>query len=62
MMAPNRPKVCPSDDGMTFDAAGVLFWDLIHPTAAAHRQIAVVAHTTLVAIRNQRLVFGPNRR
>lgn len=56
-------QYCPSDDnGMTFDAAGLLFWDLIHPTAAAHRQIAVVAHTTLVAIRNQRLVFGPNRR
>lgn len=39
---------CPPD-GETFDATGVLFWDLIHPTAAGHALVAMVAHTTLSA-------------
>lgn len=39
---------CPPD-GDTYDATGVLFWDLIHPTAAAHALVAMVAHTTLSA-------------
>lgn len=42
--------------GTTFNAAGVLFWDLVHPTAAAHRQIAIGAYTTLMAVRDERLV------
>lgn len=39
--------------GDTFDSTGILFWDLVHPTAAAHRQIAVAAHATLVALQNR---------
>ncbi len=39
---------CPPD-GDSYDATGVLFWDLIHPTAAAHALVAMVARTTLSA-------------
>jgi outer membrane lipase/esterase len=39
---------CPPD-GDTYDATGVLFWDLIHPTAAGHALVAMVARTTLSA-------------
>ena len=43
---PNPFDVCPQD-GDTFDATGVLFWDLLHPTTAAHDIIALAAHATL---------------
>lgn len=33
---------CPPD-GDTFDARGVFFWDLLHPTTAVHRLIATTA-------------------
>jgi len=33
---------CPAD-GDTFDARGVFFWDLLHPTTAVHRLIATTA-------------------
>jgi len=36
------------------DPTSFLFWDSAHPTEAAHRQIAVVAHATLVAVENER--------
>ena len=39
---PNPFGVC-TPDGETFDATGVLFWDLLHPTTAAHDVIALVA-------------------
>ena len=39
---PNPFDVCTSD-GDTFDATGVLFWDLLHPTTAAHASLALVA-------------------
>lgn len=39
--------------GDSFDSAGVLFWDLIHPSAAGHRMIAIVAHSTLQALQNR---------
>ena len=39
--------------GDSFDSTGILFWDLVHPTAAAHRQVAVAAHATLVALQNR---------
>ncbi len=43
--------VCDDSDGDpdTFDATGVLFWDLLHPTTAAHDVIAVAAHAALTA-------------
>ncbi len=41
---------CPPE-GDSYDATGVLFWDLIHPTAAAHALLALVAQTTLSAAR-----------
>lgn len=41
---------CPSD-GTTFDSTGVLFWDLVHPTASGHELIAAFAHATLLANR-----------
>ena len=46
----SRPPsgACPPD-GDTFDATGTLFWDLIHPTTAAHALLAAFAHATLVA-------------
>ena len=41
--------------GETFDSTGVVFWDLVHPTGVVHRQIAIIAHTTLVALQNRAL-------
>ncbi len=38
--------LCPPD-GDTFDATGVLFWDLVHPTTAGHEVIALFAHGAL---------------
>lgn len=46
--------VCPAD-GDSFDSTGTLFWDLVHPTAAGHRQVAIAAHSTLVALQNRSL-------
>lgn len=46
---------CPPTAG-TFDADGVLFWDLIHPSAAGHGTIAAVAHSTLRALQNRALI------
>ena len=46
--------LCPPKDG-SFDSTGFVFWDLVHPTAAAHRQVAIVAHATLVALQNRAL-------
>ncbi len=40
---------CPPD-GDTFDATGVLFWDLLHPTTAAHDIIALVAFGAVTGI------------
>ena len=42
--------------GDSFDSEGVLFWDLIHPSAAGHRTIAIVAHSTLQALQNRTVV------
>lgn len=41
---------CPPDGMGGFDAAGTVFWDLIHPTTAAHAIVAMVARSALGAI------------
>lgn len=46
--------LCPPKDG-SLDSTGFVFWDLVHPTGAAHRQVAIVAHATLVALQNRAL-------
>jgi phospholipase/lecithinase/hemolysin len=40
--------ICP-EDGDSYDATGTLFWDLIHPTSAAHALLAVFPHSALTA-------------
>jgi phospholipase/lecithinase/hemolysin len=40
---------CPPDGAGSYDATGTLFWDLIHPTSAAHALLAVFTHGALTA-------------
>ncbi len=46
--------VC-TPEGDTFDSTGTLFWDLVHPTEAAHRDIAISAHAAITALQNRAL-------
>lgn len=41
--------ICP-EQGNTFDASGIVFWDLLHPTTAIHQLIAANAMGALGAI------------
>lgn len=47
--------ICPPA-GDSFDAEGTLFWDLIHPSAAGHRMIAIGAQSTLQALQNRAVI------
>lgn len=61
---PNRVStmLCPDDDMGSLDSTGFVFWDLIHPTSATHKLVAVFAHATLVARENLPItVFDPER-
>ena len=46
---------CRRDQDSRFDSTGTLFWDLIHPSANGHRNIAIAAHSTLVALQKHAL-------
>lgn len=47
------PSGACSPEGNSFDPSGALFWDLVHPTEAAHHIVAIAAHSTLVVLQTR---------
>ena len=48
-----RPSgLCPPQ-GDSFESNGVLFWDLVHPAKGGHRNIAIAAHSSLIALQER---------
>ena len=45
---------CPPE-GDGFDSSGTLFWDLVHPSEAGHRNIAIAAQLAIAVLQGRAL-------